>query len=134
MYDVHTMFEALARTAAETPGGLDAMMAESVSVRWAARNGLWTFGVSDADGLFKAVEDYTMEGLAERITCPMLVLEAESDQFFAGQPQRIFDALTCPKELIAFPEAEGGGEHCHEGAVALWHQRTFDWPGTTFAM
>ena len=59
-----------------------------------------------------------------------LVLEAENDQFFAGQPRRIFDALTCPKELITFPGNEGGGEHCHEGAMALFHQRTFDWLDT----
>ena len=60
-------------------------------------------------------------------------MEAENDQFFAGQPQRIYDALTCRKDLIAFREDEGGGEHCHEGASALWHQRTFDWLDTLLA-
>jgi predicted alpha/beta-fold hydrolase len=73
-----------------------------------------------------------MEGLADRITCPTLVLEAENDQFFPGQPQRIFDALICPKEMVVFREDEGGGEHCHEGALALWHQRAFDWLDTVF--
>ncbi|MGW6062290.1 alpha/beta hydrolase family protein [Streptomyces sp. NPDC055189] len=133
IYDVHPTFEAVARTAAETPGGWAAVTAQSVSVRWMVHNGLWTFGISDADELMEASKAYTLEGLAERITCPMLVLEAENDQFFTGQPQRVFDALTCPKELIVFPEAEGGGEHCHEGAVALWHQRTFDWLDTLLA-
>jgi hypothetical protein len=71
-----------------------------------------------------------MEGIADLVTCPTLVLEAENDQFFAGQPQRVYDALTCPKELIAFREDEGGGEHCHVGAQALFHQRTFDWLDT----
>jgi hypothetical protein len=102
-------------------------MAHSTGARWLIRNGRWTFGVSDADELFKAFEAYTMEGIADRVTCPTLVLEAENDQFFAGQPRRIFDALTCPKELITFPGNEGGGEHCQEGAMALFHQRTFDW-------
>jgi hypothetical protein len=31
------------------------------------------------------------------------------------------------KEFAAFPEAEGGGEHCHEGATLHFHQVTFDW-------
>lgn len=71
-----------------------------------------------------------MEGIADQLTCPTLVLNAENDQFLAGQPQRIFDALTCPKELSSFPENEGGGEHCQEGAIALFHQRAFDWLNT----
>jgi pimeloyl-ACP methyl ester carboxylesterase len=123
--------EGISRSAAEAHGGLEAAMAQSVSLRWLIRNGLWTFGASDANGLFKAFEAYTMEGIADRITCPTLVLQADNDQFFRGQPQRVFDALTCPKELIAFREDEGGGEHCHEGAIALFHQRTFDWLDTS---
>ncbi|MET9535436.1 alpha/beta fold hydrolase [Streptomyces sp. NPDC006649] len=133
VYDVHATFEAVTRAAAEVPGGLDTVMAQSVSARWLVRNGLWTLGVSGVDELVEAFRAYTLEGVAERVTCPTLVLEAENDQFFAGQPQRVLAALTCPKELISFREEEGGGEHCHEGAVALWHQRAFDWLDTVFA-
>jgi pimeloyl-ACP methyl ester carboxylesterase len=133
VYDFHDAVEAIIRRAAEVPGGLEAMMAGSVSARWAVRNGQWTFGVSDGDALVKATEGYTMAGIADQVSCPTLVLEAENDQFFKGQPGRIFDALTCPKELIAFREDEGGGEHCHEGAIALWHQRAFDWLDTALA-
>jgi pimeloyl-ACP methyl ester carboxylesterase len=127
VYDFHHAVEAIVGAAADVPGGLEGLMARSVSVRWAVRNGLWTFGVADADALVKATEDYTLEGVAQQIACPTLVLDAENDQFFAGQPQRVLDALTCPKELVVFREDEGGGEHCHEGALALWHQRAFDW-------
>lgn len=131
VYDFHGAAEAITALAAEVPGGLGAVIAQNVSVRWLVHNGLWTFGFTDSDELFKACEAYTMEGLADQITCPTLVLDAENDQFFAGQPRRIFDALTCTKELITFREDEGGGEHCHEGAMALWHQRTFDWLDTS---
>ena len=131
--NAHAMVDGLQREAAGLPGGVGEVMAHSTGARWLIRNGRWTFGVSDADELFKAFEAYTMEGIADRVTCPTLVLEAENDQFFAGQPRRIFDALTCPKELITFPGNEGGGEHCHEGAMALFHQRTFDWLDTVLA-
>jgi pimeloyl-ACP methyl ester carboxylesterase len=127
VYDFHDAVDAIIRNAATVPGGLAAVMAHSVSARWAVRNGRWTFGVSDADALVKATEAYTMAGIADQVSCPTLVLEAENDQFFKGQPERIFEALTCPKELIAFREDEGGGEHCHEGAIAQFHQRAFDW-------
>jgi dienelactone hydrolase len=132
VYDFHHAVEAIIGAAAAAPGGLESVVAESVAVRWALRNGLWTFGVPDADALVKASEDYTLEGIAGQISCPTLVLDAEADQFFAGQPQRVFDALTCPKTLTTFREDEGGGEHCHEGAIALFHQRTFDWLDTVF--
>ncbi|MEU6973642.1 hypothetical protein AB0A71_39165 [Kitasatospora aureofaciens] len=87
------------------------------TMRWAVRNGCWTFGVPDLEALVQATKPYTMACIADRITCPTLVLEAENDQFFAGQPQRVFDDLTCRKELVTFREGEGAGEHCHEGAL-----------------
>jgi pimeloyl-ACP methyl ester carboxylesterase len=126
VYDFGAVIAATAGAAASLPGGLAALMAQNTSARWAVRNGLWTFGVSGADELVKATEAYTMAGIADRISCPTLVLEAENDQFFKGQPQRLFDELTCQKDPISFREDEGGGEHCHEGALSLFYQRTFD--------
>ena len=134
VHDFSSVLETLGQAAAQIPGGIEALMAQSISVRWAVRNGLWTFGVPDIAELQKAAEAYTIEGVADRISCPTLVLEAENDQFFKGQPQRVLDALTCPKELVSFREDEGGGEHCHEGAISLFHQRTFDWLDTLFAV
>ncbi|GHF70250.1 pimeloyl-ACP methyl ester carboxylesterase [Amycolatopsis bartoniae] len=122
VYDVHEVMAAVAGRAA---GG-----AQDTEARWLVRNGRWTFGVSGLDELVKASRAYTVAGIVDRITCPTLVLDAENDQFFAGQPRRVFDELTCPKELVVFREAEGGGEHCHEGAMLLFHQRTFDWLDT----
>jgi hypothetical protein len=108
-------------------------MEQHTQVRWAARNGRWTFGMSSIDELAKATQACTMAGIADRITCPTLVLEAENDQFFKGQPQRLFDELSCQKELIFFREDESAGEHCHEGALFTLHQRTFDWLDTLLA-
>jgi pimeloyl-ACP methyl ester carboxylesterase len=133
VYDFHAAVDAIVGPAASVPGGVEALMARSTQVRWAVRNGLWTFGVSDAEELVRASEAYTMAGIADRVTCPTLVLDAENDQFFKGQPRRLFDELTCRKELITFREDEGAGEHCHEGAMFLFHQRTFDWLDTLFA-
>ncbi|WP_432046402.1 alpha/beta hydrolase family protein [Streptomyces asiaticus] len=132
-YDFHAVIAATADRAASMPGGMEALMARNTMVRWVVRNGRWTFGVSDIDDLVRATEAYTMAGIADRVTCPTLVLEAENDQFFQGQPRRLFDELTCQKELISFREDEGAGEHCHEGALSLFHQRTFDWLDTVLA-
>ncbi|MGW3960925.1 alpha/beta hydrolase family protein [Amycolatopsis sp. NPDC005003] len=133
VYDLHEPFATVAAQAASAPGGLDAMIARNTSARWVVRNGKWTFGVSTFDEVVEATKAYTMAGIAGRITCPTLVLDGENDQFFAGQPQRVFDELTCEKKLIFFREDEGAGEHCQEGALFLFHQRTFDWLDTVLA-
>ena len=67
------------------------------------------------------------KGREERIACPTLVCDAEDDLFFDGQPQQLFDHLTCPRTLLRFTTAEGAGAHCHNGAQRLAFARIYDW-------
>jgi dienelactone hydrolase len=62
------------------------------------------------------------DGIAEKIACPTLVLDAEEDMFFKGQPQELYEHLTCPKTLMHFTAAEGAGAHCQVGVSPsrLW--------------
>ncbi|MET3806664.1 pimeloyl-ACP methyl ester carboxylesterase [Nakamurella sp. UYEF19] len=109
----------------------EAELLRITSGRWVVHNGLWTFGATDLDQLRELARAYTLAGVAGRITCPTLVLDAENDQFFRGQPDQVYAELSCPKRLIRFAEADGGGEHCHAGAAALWHRQAFDWLDAT---
>jgi dienelactone hydrolase len=97
------------------------------SLRWGVLNGLWTLGVSTPQELADEFAKYDLSAVVEQITCPTLVCDAENDQFFKEQPQLLYDALRCPKTLLKFTAAEGAEEHCHEGALTLFHQRLFDW-------
>jgi pimeloyl-ACP methyl ester carboxylesterase len=97
------------------------------STRWAISNGLWVLAATTAREFVDAFAKYDLTPVVEQITCPTLVCEAEADQFFKGQPQKLYDALRCPKTLLKFTAAEGAEEHCHEGALTLFHQRLFDW-------
>lgn len=109
------------------------LMASSTQARWALRNGVWTFGATSVADYIRRTTDYTLDGVAHLIDCPTLILDAEDDQFFRGQPQRVAAALTCPYTLITLPEDEGAGEHCHMGAMARFQQTTFDWLDTTLS-
>jgi len=71
--------------------------------------------------------------VAERITCPTLICEAEEDIFFAGQPEAVYSHLTCPKTLMRFSACEGAGAHCHSGAQRLAFGRILNWLDETFA-
>jgi pimeloyl-ACP methyl ester carboxylesterase len=97
------------------------------SQRWALSNALWVFKGNTTRELLDEVAKYDLTDVAHQITCPTLVCEAQNDQFFAGQPAMLYDALDCPKTFLTFTGAEGAGEHCHEGALTLFHQRLFDW-------
>jgi hypothetical protein len=97
------------------------------SLRWALSNGLWVFAVTTAQEFIDEYSKYDLTEVADQISCPTLVCEAEGDHFFSGQPQLLYDALQCPKTLVKFTAAEGAEEHCHVGALTLFHQRMFDW-------
>ena len=66
-------------------------------------------------------------GIAEQIACPTLVLDAEEDIYLKGQPDELYNHLTCPKTMIRFTSAEGAGAHCQCGADRLANARIYDW-------
>jgi alpha-beta hydrolase superfamily lysophospholipase len=106
---------------------LAAPMAASTGVRWFVRNGMWAFGVDTPAEMLRRTPEYSLRGVAGRIRCPTLVLEAENDATFRGEAQHLIKELTCPHEHVLLTDAEGAGEHCHEGAMLAFHQRAFDW-------
>ena len=56
-----------------------------------------------------------------------LVLDAEKDDSFPGQSNKVFEALSCPKKYILFTADEGAEEHCQCAAAAMSNQRIFNW-------
>jgi alpha-beta hydrolase superfamily lysophospholipase len=93
---------------------------------WVLRRAFWVHGVSTFEDFARAMDAMTMEGLADRVSCPTLVCAAENDKV-ASQSRRLFDALQCEKRFVMFENSEGAGEHCEAGARSLFEQRAFDW-------
>ncbi|WP_134683651.1 alpha/beta hydrolase family protein [Brevibacillus migulae] len=106
---------------------IQSLMEKSTNVRWAIENGMFTFNASSIQELVDKTEPFTLEGIAGKIKCPTLVCEAEEDHFFAGQPEQLYKALTCPKTYMKFAAEEGAGEHCHFGALLQFNHRVFEW-------
>lgn len=67
----------------------------------------------------------TLEGLAERITCPFLVVHSESDPLFslAGARRAFEEAKSLDKELKTYP----GTNHCQGGAESEAFRYMADW-------
>ncbi|WP_410588281.1 alpha/beta hydrolase family protein [Amycolatopsis sp. lyj-23] len=128
--------EIVRRARAEHDEEFDALLAEgrekSPTLRWACDHGRYVLGAaSDREFIAKYLE-YTLEGgVAEKITCPVLVCEAADDLFFGGtqetEPRRLYAHLTAPKTLLTFTAEEGADAHCHVGAQRLTAGRIYDW-------
>ena len=111
----------------------DILMDSDTDIKFNMKHGMWATGANSPFELIMNSKNYTLKDIAQDIKCPTLVLEAEKDDSFPGQPKKVYDALGCPKKYILFTSEEGAEEHCQCGASALSNQRIFDWLDKTFA-
>jgi dienelactone hydrolase len=104
------------------------------TMAWAFAHGMWAMGASSPRKMMaKNLAYHLRDGIAEKIKCPTLVLEAEGDVLSAGQAQALYDHLTCKKTFMRFTSEEGAGAHCEMGAARLAYGRMYDWVTEAFA-
>jgi pimeloyl-ACP methyl ester carboxylesterase len=112
---------------AEANEAIGRIMAASTQVRWGINNGLWVLGAATPADYLRKVADYTLAGIAGQIQAPTLIMDAENDAFFRGQPQQLQAAMSAPSTVVTLKEYDGAGEHCHVGDTGYSHQVMFDW-------
>jgi dienelactone hydrolase len=81
----------------------------------------------------KAREQALDAATVAQIQCPTLVLDPDGEQFWPGQPQQFFHALTCEKQLRHFTAEEGADWHCEPAAQSLRDEVVFDFLETVFS-
>ncbi|WP_131739480.1 alpha/beta hydrolase family protein [Actinomadura roseirufa] len=106
---------------------LSMLMTVNTAMRWALRNGVWTFGADSIPDYVRRSRPYTLDGVVQRITTPALIFDPDDDLFFKGEPARLHQALGDSSTLITLPSAEGLGEHCSYGGRSTLHQCMYDW-------
>jgi pimeloyl-ACP methyl ester carboxylesterase len=95
--------------------------------QWRIRQrGFWAHGVNTLYELIREMVRFEITSVVQNIQCPTLVTQSEGDPVSRGAP-KLYEALRCPKMLVAFTAAEGSGGHCEALARTLYHQRVFDW-------
>ncbi len=88
------------------------------------------YGLETPYDVYRALRAYTLDGVAERIECPILITDPDNEQFWPGESQRLYDAVATPaerKKLVRFTVEEGADSHCEPRALGLRDQRIFDW-------
>jgi hypothetical protein len=110
-------------------GMQEAPPAQRQNWEWRAK----PYGLQSPFDVFTAARRYNLADVVEQITTPLLITDPEDEQFWPGQPQRLFDKLTDTKQLVTFTADEGANGHCEPMARSLLEQRMFDWLDETLA-
>lgn len=119
----------------DTPEGAEkidkvmyAKMKTDPSFRWVMANGMFTFHAKSPSRWLKMTRPYTLNDIAAKITCPILIVDSEGDRDMPGQARMLYKALTSPrKDFMLFTKEEGAEEHCQMGALLISNARILDW-------
>lgn len=90
---------------------------------------LWVLGVPDMDAAMEKLKRYTLAGVAEKITCPFLVVHGENDTIVpVDYARRLYAAVGSKnKSIRVFTPDEGGSEHCQGDNGVLGASYVADW-------
>lgn len=101
----------------------------SPSVPDSIRHALWSFGLDMPGAFIELTKKITLEGVVDRITCPLLVVHGENDrQVPLEQAVATYEkATTRDKTLKVFTKDEGGVEHCQIDNRAIAADYLADW-------
>lgn len=74
----------------------------------------WSTGTGSAPEALAALEGFRLDGVAQRMRCPFLLLHGEDDQQVPlADARALFEACgSADKTLRVFTGAEGGAQHC----------------------
>jgi esterase/lipase len=91
---------------------------------------LWYYGARSVEECAEKISLMTLAGIANRITCPLLVVHGANDrQVPVEQAERtIREAVNSPRrELKLFTEDQGGVEHCQGELFSIGIDWMADW-------
>ncbi len=118
-------FASGSRAARMIAGGAMRRVARQPTAGWALRRGQLVHGFDKPIDYVCSLREFTLEGNAANIACPLLVCYAEDDEISSSAPRLAAEAPNAT--LMQFTRAEGAGDHCEAGARLLFHARVFAW-------
>lgn len=107
----------------------------SPGMRASFREASWKTGAKHPFDLARSYERYGLKDIAGKITCDVLILAGEKDDFVPFEQVAQFQQSLVNARSITtrvFTEEEGGEAHCQPGAATLVHAVLFDWLEKTF--
>jgi dienelactone hydrolase len=89
----------------------------------------WVSGAPDNEAALEWSKKFTLEGVADKVTCPILILHGENDRVVPlAEARKLYERVgSTNKHLRIFTEAEGGAEHCQVDNRQLGVDYIGDW-------
>ena len=90
---------------------------------------LWVCGVRTYEEALKRLEPFRLDGLAQKVECPFLLMHgAEDAQVSNEDAQKMFDAIgSRDKTFRVFTADEGGAQHCQRDYLPPACEFLADW-------
>jgi cephalosporin-C deacetylase-like acetyl esterase len=90
---------------------------------------LWACGVNNYDDALKKIENFKLDGVAQKVTCPFMLMHGAADaQVSMAEAQKLFDTIASKdKTFRVFTEDEGGAQHCQRDYVTRAVDVVADW-------
>lgn len=111
------------------------LMKINTPARWAFQHTQWTFGIQVPHEWPGAYAGFTLRGVEDRLTSPMLFLFGEDDiRDAAASTKKIVSglldfigALPCDRSIHLFSPRDGASSHCQMGGLSYAHATIFPW-------
>ena len=89
----------------------------------------WVLGMPDMEACMKKLENYRLDGIAQRIECPFYCIHGQNDNIVPLEfAQKLFDAVgSKDKTLKILTPDDGGSEHCQEDNRQVGVNLVADW-------
>jgi hypothetical protein len=92
------------------------------------------FGFASYFDTYKAVMEYNLHDVAQKIQCPLLITSPVNEAYWPGQSGQLYEMVNSPKKLVEFTEADGADLHCEPKGTGIRDLRAFNWLDQTLAL
>jgi hypothetical protein len=92
------------------------------------------FGFASYFDTYKAVMEYNLHDVAQKIQCPLLITSPVNEAYWPGQSGQLYEMVNSPKKLVEFTEADGADLHCEPKGTGIRDLRVFNWLDQTLAL
>src|SRR5688572_18946663 len=89
----------------------------------------WVVGAPDNETALEWAKKFTLEGVAEKVQCPILILHGENDRVVPlSEAQKLYERVGSKNKVLKiFSAAETGAEHCQVDNRQLGVDFIGDW-------
>ena len=91
------------------------------------------YGFSSYIDTYTAVLAYILQGVAERIRCPLLITSPANEVYWPNQSEQLYNLVTGSKRLVRFSDADGADLHCEPNGTGIRDLHIYDWLNETLS-